>query len=365
MWPVTVDDDEVRFFPTSSEPISSSSPSVRAPARWAIPKHVTRRKHARMLAPRLHYGREPHLVEHVEPSVATRPRSAPSETGTAHARPHLGYRRNAGSRFRFDPGQCSLSVVIREQLLLALVDPDTVGRAQCARRAQAGEIFQVRHPPEICLTWRFRRGTRTRAWCTSALCCSDSLATASSSSREQATANRGANAALQPSFWAHPLPSDREAFSSSEALSPPESPGHLASRITHALSDRRAHAAFADRLEYHLRIVHGFHGEHGGCPLAGARSSRGASRAQRRRRVRGFHRPHAHAEPVHQRQVIGIAAEQRLAEMDVRLDEPGRTYPPRASITRSCRSAMFEDTAGDRPPLIDTSPSTTSSWSSW
>ena len=44
-------------------------------------------------------------------------------------------------------------------------------------------------------------------------------------------------------------------------------------------------------------------------------------RAQRRRRVRRFHRPDARAQPVHQRQIVGVAAKQRLAEMDVGLDE--------------------------------------------
>ena len=56
-----------------------------------------------------------------------------------------------------------------------------------------------------------------------------------------------------------------------------------------------------------------------------ARSSVVASRAAARSvagRVRGFHRPHAGAQPVHQRQIVGVAAEQRLAEVDVRLDEP-------------------------------------------
>ena len=45
---------------------------------------------------------------------------------------------------------------------------------------------------------------------------------------------------------------------------------------------------------------------------------------ERSRRVRRLHRPDARAQPVEQRQVVGIAAEQRLAQMDVRLHEAGQ-----------------------------------------
>ena len=39
--------------------------------------------------------------------------------------------------------------------------------------------------------------------------------------------------------------------------------------------------------------------------------------------MRRLHGPHARLEPVEQRQVVGVAAEKRLAEMDVRLDQAG------------------------------------------
>jgi hypothetical protein len=40
--------------------------------------------------------------------------------------------------------------------------------------------------------------------------------------------------------------------------------------------------------------------------------------------VRRFHRPDARLQPLEQRHVVGEAAEQRLAEMNVRLHEPGQ-----------------------------------------
>ncbi len=40
--------------------------------------------------------------------------------------------------------------------------------------------------------------------------------------------------------------------------------------------------------------------------------------------MRGLHRPHAPLEPVEQREVVGRAAEERLAEVDVRLHEAGQ-----------------------------------------
>ena len=56
------------------------------------------------------------------------------------------------------------------------------------------------------------------------------------------------------------------------------------------------------------------------------RSSAAARRADARsvrRRVRRFHRPHAAPQPFEQRHVVGVAAEERLAQVDVGLDEAG------------------------------------------
>ena len=103
-------------------------------------------------------------------------------------------------------------------------------------------------------------------------------------------------------------------------------PRHLRVEVHHALADRRAQAAVRDGLEHHIGVVHRLHRQHRrSCRWHS--SSVVASRvggAQRRRRVRGFHRPDARPQPVHQRQIVGVTAKQRLAQMDVRLDEAGQ-----------------------------------------
>jgi hypothetical protein len=79
------------------------------------------------------------------------------------------------------------------------------------------------------------------------------------------------------------------------------------------------------RFEHDIRVVHRFHGQRRG-RTAEKQFRRGETRgrAQRGGRVRRFHRPHAAAQPVEQRHVVGGAAEERLTEMDVRLDESGQ-----------------------------------------
>ena len=52
-------------------------------------------------------------------------------------------------------------------------------------------------------------------------------------------------------------------------------------------------------------------------------AARRAAAAQRGRRVRRFERPDPLPQPLEQRQVVGQSAEQRLAQVDVRLDEAG------------------------------------------
>src|SRR5580765_4448342 len=43
--------------------------------------------------------------------------------------------------------------------------------------------------------------------------------------------------------------------------------------------------------------------------------------------MRGFHRPYALPQPIHQRTVVGVPAKKRLAQVNVRLDEPGQDEP--------------------------------------
>jgi hypothetical protein len=94
--------------------------------------------------------------------------------------------------------------------------------------------------------------------------------------------------------------------------------------VHHALADDGPQAHLVERLEDDVGIVDGFHRERGGGAAEeqlARRHSRG--RAERRGCVRRFHRPHAPAQPLEQRHVVGVPAEERLAEVNVRLDEAG------------------------------------------
>ena len=89
--------------------------------------------------------------------------------------------------------------------------------------------------------------------------------------------------------------------------------------------------------------------------------ARRAAARERGRRVRGLHRPDAPPQPVHQRQIVGVAAEERLAEVDVRLDEPGQDVPAaRVDRRDRARAPMCRRDRGDAAVAIDTSPSTMS-----
>ena len=58
------------------------------------------------------------------------------------------------------------------------------------------------------------------------------------------------------------------------------------------------------------------------CPLQQLGRGQLRGGAERRGRVRRLHRPDPRAQPVEQREIVGVAAKQRLTEMDVGLDEP-------------------------------------------
>ena len=102
--------------------------------------------------------------------------------------------------------------------------------------------------------------------------------------------------------------------------------GRLAAHVHQALADDGAQSGRHQRLEHRVGAVHRLHRQHAAsCRRAAARPPPAAPpRASVRVVVRRFERPDALAQPGEQRQVVGQPAEQRLAEMDVRLHEAGQ-----------------------------------------
>ena len=164
------------------------------------------------------------------------------------------------------------------------------------------------------------------AWvCTRIPEAADSAATASSSVREHDTAKRGASAMrIRPSAWPcqrrcrstlASMPA-RHGSCSRAGASPPSSIRHLP---TVARMPVGAMASSTASVSCTVSIV--------STVVVPVRSSSWtasrAEAAQRRRRVRRFERPHALLEPLEQRQVVGQAPEQGLAQVDVGLDEAG------------------------------------------
>ena len=104
-----------------------------------------------------------------------------------------------------------------------------------------------------------------------------------------------------------------------------EPAGHGGVGVHQALADDGPDADGGDFLEHGIRVVHRLHRQDGrGAAreqLAGRQARRGP---QRGGRVRRLHRPDPRAEPVDQGEVVGVSAEQRLAQVDVGLDEAGQ-----------------------------------------
>ena len=121
---------------------------------------------------------------------------------------------------------------------------------------------------------------------------------------------------------------DRDAFVDRMPRLLPQALRRLRVEVHHAFADRRAQTAGVHLLKHHIRVVHRLHRQHrGGAARQELRRGQPCGGAQRLRGVRGFHRPHARAQPVHQLQVVRVAAKQCLAEMNVGLDQPGQDVP--------------------------------------
>ena len=101
--------------------------------------------------------------------------------------------------------------------------------------------------------------------------------------------------------------------------------GHVVAAVHHALADSGAEARLLDDAQDLFGVSDRLHRERAGRPAAyQLRDAEPRRGAQRQRVVRGFQGPHATLEPVNQFEVVRRAAEERLAQMHVRLYEAGQ-----------------------------------------
>ena len=101
--------------------------------------------------------------------------------------------------------------------------------------------------------------------------------------------------------------------------------GHALPCVHHALAAHEADAAVARRLEHGVVMAHRAHIEHRGGARADALEEGEVSRsAQRLGVVQGLEGPDAIAEPVEQLHAIGVVAAQRLAGVQVAVNEAGQ-----------------------------------------
>ena len=137
--------------------------------------------------------------------------------------------------------------------------------------------------------------------------------------------------------------------------------GHLGVEVHHALADRRAQAALGDRLEDHVGVVHRLHRQHR--RRAAATAARSSPAAPPRAAIAGVCAASIGQTRVRSQsisgEVVGVAAKQRLAQMDVRLNQAGQhVAAARRRSTRSCgrdgRGPIARDPAvADRDVALD------------
>ena len=153
------------------------------------------------------------------------------------------------------------------------------------------------------------------------------------------TANRGQNATRsRPPFPPCQAFARRSVSARAARVSRKRPAGFVAGIVHQSVSARDAHARRGRRAEDRVRVVRRRHVEDGRRP---AREELGEAEArrdlERRVVVRGLARPDVRREPREELQVVGAVAQERLAEMDVRLDEAGQepTSPSRSAARRA------------------------------
>ena len=111
----------------------------------------------------------------------------------------------------------------------------------------------------------------------------------------------------------------------------------------------RADSRGGRRLDHRVGAVDRLHRQdRRGAALQQLEAGQTCGRPQRGRRVRRLHRPDPRPEPFHQTQIVGVSAEERLAEMNVSLDESGKKVMARGVEDDAPLSRTKNPTAGQR-----------------
>ena len=227
---------------------------------------------------------------------------------------------------RFEPGQCRTLTPRSAMSACSRV----VTQTQCAAHSRgvaspvSARYSRLVRPPESRRTTSTSSRDSMRACGRARDCCAESAATASSSSREHDTAKRGAKAARK-----RPLPAPCQRRCNADALVDRrrvrslQARRHLRRRSPSCTSRRSPACRMASSASNTTSVS---------CTVSIVKRRRGAGEEQlgcgeacrgteRRRRVRGFERPHAPPQPVEERKIVGEGSKERLAQVDVRLHE--------------------------------------------
>ena len=315
--------------PGSIEPISASRPSARAPPRVAI-SSTSRAVSDPGPLPHRPAASPPAASRRTCRAGCCRRRRRRRATRRCPGPRMLDDRRDAGPELEVRAGAVEhLDAALGHHRLLGVVDPHAVRRAQPRR----GEPELA--PGRPCCPGRSARRTSATSSRFSRGVGVDEHARGRATprrppraaSREHDTAKRGASAMRMPPVrLAVPAPVQARLSSMPGAPRSRAAAAGASRAVVHqALADRRADArcgasaSSTTSVSCTVSIV--------STVVVPVRSSSCDGEPRRGRaacgRVRRFERPDAPLQPLEQRQIVGQPAEQRLAQVDVGLDEAG------------------------------------------
>ena len=295
-------------------------------------QHLARGQDIRAVARLLDQRGEAHLREHVEAVVARRPVRA--QRHPAPGLEHLRDSRYPAPQLEIRRGTVhDVRALRREPRDLVLVHPDAMrhGRpgARDPHRVEVGDLLEPRGAEHrLPLDDRLRGvGVELR---TVTLC---EIARRAQQRARAARHEAGSEAPPQPSAR-RPVPAPCQALRFRERRIRRFGElewGALRVRVHQTLPRRRPNAAPVQCLERRAGVVHGFHVEdrRRATEQQLGRAEQGGP-VHRLLGVRRLERPDTPRQPVLEPQVVPEAAEQRLAEMHVGLNQPGHDEAARA-----------------------------------